>query len=94
MVQVLYMLEITFFTVYKLTFCQGSVCILFFIKSKSFRNLASKICFEKLFYGKRQKKDNKSCSCLDLNPGPCAWQVGMLTITLEQIIQIITRFLV
>ena len=31
-------------------------CAKLFVKSKSFRNLASKICLENLFYGKREKK--------------------------------------
>ena len=58
------------------------------MKSKSFRNLASKSM------KKAKKKKKKNYSCQDLNPGHCAWQVGMLTTILEQIIQIITRFLV
>ena len=28
-----------------------------------------------------EKGKKESCSCRDLNPGPCAWQVGMLTNT-------------
>ena len=26
-----------------------------------------------------EKGKKESCSCMDLKPGPCAWQVGMLT---------------
>ena len=35
------------------------------------------------------EKGKKTGPCRDLNPGPCAWQVGMLNITLEQIIHLI-----
>ena len=53
----------------------------------------SKFLFPKKLISKSISLEKETCCTWDWNPGPPAWQVGMLTITPEQIIHNLRRYL-